>query len=95
MSKILIYLNSSPIVRTLIPFLSPLFIFFDDYWYYIYHNDLYTNLVTMQDFLVFMYVVNSERIVPDFLRFDNYIQPKSYGTSNFTQYTNKQIIVVD
>lgn len=41
------------------PFLFPLFSFFDDYWYYIYHSNSYRNLDVFRDGLVFMYIANS------------------------------------
>jgi len=37
-------MNSVPFCRTLLKFMSPMFGFFDDYWFYIYHDRSYENL---------------------------------------------------
>ena len=66
--------------------------FFDDYWYYIYHQDLYPQLDYMPAFLVFMYSVNGERILPDYLKFDSPLKISPFVKSNYTLYTKPQIL---
>jgi hypothetical protein len=52
-------------MRNLLKLLVPFFAFFDDYWYYIYHDNQFYQLQIIPCFLALMYKINSERIVPD------------------------------
>ena len=57
-------INSIPGLRNYLPFLAPIFAFFDDFWYYIYqHNDL-DGLSIIPVYLNIMYQVNQDRPFP-------------------------------
>jgi hypothetical protein len=60
-------LNLLQSVRKQLFFLSPLFMLFDDYWYYVYHDNNLTNLVIIPTFLNFMYEANQDRLFPNFI----------------------------
>jgi hypothetical protein len=57
---------STPALRNILPFLAPVMNFFDDYWYYIYHDNNMTHLSAMPSFLNLMYQINKERFSPQF-----------------------------
>jgi len=87
-------LNSVPMVRSLLKFLVPFFAFFDDYWYYIYHDNEFYQLETIPAFLVIMYKVNSERVMPDIFdseKIQNSYDIRPYFKSSFRNFTNIQI----
>jgi hypothetical protein len=89
-------LNSSPFLRMMLGFLSPLFGLFDDYWFYIYHNNTWQNFTIFPDLLVLMYVVNEERIISDFFSFSDSITIDYFRHSNyFENYTNDRIMQID
>lgn len=89
-------MNSSPLYRILFGFLTPFFGFFDDYWYYIYHRNNWDHFVFFPDILVFIYLVNRERILPDYLRISESLTiPAFKNSSYFENYTDKRILQID
>ena len=59
-------LVTTPALRNNLPFVAPLMDFFDDYWYYIYHDNNMDNLSAMPNFLNIMYQINNARFTPQF-----------------------------
>ena len=89
-------MNSSPLFRMLLGFMSPVFGLFDDYWFYIYHQNTWDNFFIFPDLLVIMYTVNQERILPDYLRFADRITIDQFCQSKyFENYTHERIMKID
>jgi hypothetical protein len=87
--------NSVPGLRNYMPVLMPLFSFFDDYWYYIYHEDTYKQLLITPGFIGTMYLMNQQRTNLSYLNFPVFINLNTKITSNYSQYTNIQVSQVD
>lgn len=45
----------------------------------------------MPSFLVFMYSINDDRMIPDYLTVSNPLSVENVKRSNFTVYTHKQV----
>lgn len=60
-------LQSVPYVQQLLSFLSPFFSFTSDYWYYIYHDRNYSDLVVTNVFLKVIFEINNQKMVPFFV----------------------------
>jgi hypothetical protein len=89
-------INSSPLYRLIFTFLTPVFGLFDDYWFYVYHDNPYQSLKVMPGILVFLYMVNKERILPDYLRFSDHLSLTVFKHSDYYgNYTNHRILTVD
>lgn len=90
-------INSSPLYRLFLGFLTPIFGLFDDYWYYIYHQNTFKELEILPNFLVFMYIVNGQRILPDYLSIpaDITIEPFADSSQSYNNYTNQRILLID
>ena len=89
-------LNSSPLYRLFLGFLTPVFGLFDDYWFYIYHQNSFKGLEILPNILVFMYIVNGQRILPDYLSMPEDLTISAFAEShNYENYTNERILLID
>ena len=89
-------LNSSPLYRLFLGFLTPVFGLFDDYWFYIYHQNSFKGLEILPNILVFMYIVNGQRILPDYLSMPEDLTISAFSESqNYENYTNERILLID
>ncbi len=90
-------INSLPNVRVFFGFLFPLFSIFDDYWYYSYHNRDYKSLFITATFFQMIQDVNNQKMIPSFIdtNFTNQVTIDSYVVSDYSNYTNSQILLID
>ena len=89
-------INSSPLYRLFLGFLTPLFGLFDDYWFYIYHQNNFKGLEILPNILVFMYIVNGQRILPDYLSMPEDLTLEAFSQSQYYEnYTSERILLID
>lgn len=89
-------INSSPLYRLFLGFLTPLFGLFDDYWFYIYHQNGFKGLEILPNILVFMYIVNGQRILPDYLSMPEDLTIEAFSQSQcYENYTSERILLID
>ena len=80
----------------MLTFLAPFFVFSDDYWFYVYHNSNYTNLVAT--FFEIMSEMNSGRMINQFIDtefIESVTDPSRFFTSNYSDYTFKTVLLID
>lgn len=90
------FINSSPLYRLFLGFLTPVFGLFDDYWFYIYHQNSFKGLEILPNILVFMYIVNGQRILPDYLSMPEDLTIEAFSQSQYYEnYTSERILLID